>query len=381
MTINPYLKNLTCLYVEDDDFIRESFVLMIKRYFKEVFVAENGKIGLELYQKHNPDIIISDIRMPVMDGIEMAKKIKEINPNAYVIFVTAFSDSEYLKAAIELGVEGYLNKPIDRNLLIKKLNFLAEYIKNERETKELFSLLQLLFDMQIEASILYEDDEARLCNKKFVNLFKECMGLDALIDKYKIDLSSEHQVIYSNEFTYQVTIQTIDKYKIISFQDITNYEHEIFTDELTKVYSRKYLAKAIEKLKNEKQCILMFDIDHFKNINDTYGHPTGDKVLAHLANILKQHTRKDDVVIRAGGEEFLVLLDGVQECETAKEIAEKIRKAVEESEVEGIKLTISGGVCCGKVENEDEFQLLYKKADTALYVAKESGRNQIRECN
>ena len=380
MKSNPYLKNLTCLYVEDDDFIRESFILMIKRYFKEVFVAENGKIGLELYQKHNPDIIISDIRMPVMDGIEMVSKIKELNPNAYVIFVTAFSDADYLKAAIELGVEGYLNKPIDRNLLIKKLNFLAEYIKNERETKELFSLLQLLFDMQVEASILYEDDEAKLCNKKFVNLFHKCIDLDELLNEYKIDLNLEYQTIHNKELTYQVTIQTIDKYRIISFQDITNYENEIFTDELTKVYNRKYLTKVIKNI-SEQKCVILFDIDHFKHINDTYGHPTGDKVLTHLANILKQHTRKDDIIIRAGGEEFLVLLDGVKECEIAKEIAEKIRKAVEESEVEGIKLTISGGVCCGKVENEDEFQLLYKKVDTALYVAKESGRNQIRECN
>jgi len=380
MKSNSYLKNLTCLYVEDDDFIRESFILMIKRYFKEVFIAENGKIGFELYQKHKPDIIISDIRMPVMDGIEMVSKIKELNPNAYVIFVTAFSDSEYLKAAIELGVEGYLNKPIDRNLLIKKLNFLAEYIKNERETKELFSLLQLLFDMQIEASVLYEDDKVKLCNKKFVNLFKECIDLDELLNEYKIDLNLEYQTIHNEDSTYQVTIQTIDKYRIISFQDITNYENEIFTDELTKVYNRKYLTKVIKNI-SEQKCVILFDIDHFKHINDTYGHPTGDKVLAHLANILKKYTRKDDIIIREGGEEFLVLLDGVKECEIAKEIAEKIRKAVEESEIEGIKLTISGGVCCSKVENEDEFQLLYKKVDTALYVAKESGRNQIRECN
>jgi len=79
--------------------------------------------------------------MPVMDGLEMVKKIKEISPDSYVIFITAFSDTQYLKAAIELGVEGYLTKPIDKNMLLKKLNFLAEFIKNEKEKKEKERLL------------------------------------------------------------------------------------------------------------------------------------------------------------------------------------------------------------------------------------------------
>jgi len=380
MTINPYLKNLTCLYVEDDELIRESFLLMIKRYFKEVFVAENGEEGLELYKKYKPDIIISDIRMPKMNGIEMAKKIKESNPDAYIIFITAFSDSDYLKAAIELGVEGYLNKPIDRDMLIKKLNFLAEFIKNEREKKELFSLLQLLFDMQVEASILYEEDEVKLCNKKFMILFRECMNLDELINRYKIDINLEYQLIHLDEIAYEITIQKIDKYTIISFKDITNYEQQIFTDELTKVYNRKYLTKAIENLIDKDECVILFDIDHFKNINDTYGHPQGDKVLMNVAKILKEKTRKDDVVIRAGGEEFLVLLDEVKDISIAKEVAQKIRKTIEEYDFEGIKVTISGGVCCEKIKDSDSFDLLYKKVDTALYVAKEEGRNQIREC-
>ena len=119
MKINPYLKHLVCLYVEDEDFIRDSFSLMLRRYFKEVIVAKNGKDGLEQFKNNHIDIVISDIRMPIMDGIEMVKHIKEINPKVYIIFITAFSDTEYLKAAIDLNVEGYLTKPIDRNVLIK----------------------------------------------------------------------------------------------------------------------------------------------------------------------------------------------------------------------------------------------------------------------
>ena len=93
---NPYLKNLICLYVEDEEQIRESFTLMIKRYFKEVITAKNGQEGFEKFKKHSPDIVISDIRMPVMDGIKMVTEIKSLKPDSFVIFITAFSDLEYL---------------------------------------------------------------------------------------------------------------------------------------------------------------------------------------------------------------------------------------------------------------------------------------------
>lgn len=384
MKINSYLKNLTCLYVEDEDFIRESFTLMLNRYFKKVFVAENGEVGLELYKKYKPDIIISDIRMPVIDGIEMAKKIKEINPKSYIIFITAFSDNEYLKAAIELGVEGYLTKPIDRKALIKKLNFLAEIIKNEREREELFDLLKLLFDMQLEASILYEKNTPKLCNKKFINIFGKCMDLEELIEKYQIDLNIENQIIYQEsdyKKTYEVRIQKInEKYIIISFHDITNYENEIFIDELTKVFNRKYLSKAVEKLIAQKGCFILIDIDYFKHINDKHGHPIGDMVLINFAKILKENLRKNDTIIRVGGEEFLIILDNVKNTETAKKIAYHIKEAIEKSDFNGIKVTASCGVCCGEINNMSDYEKIYKKADMALYKAKESGRNQVKVC-
>ena len=381
MKINPYLKNLVCLYVEDEDFIRDSFSLMIKRYFKEVIIAKNGKDGLEKFKNYEIDIIISDIRMPIMDGIEMVKHIKEINSKAYVIFITAFSDTEYLKSAIDLNVEGYLTKPIDRNVLIKKLNFLADVIKNEKETKELLELLKIVFEKQNDGIILYEDKEAKLCNKEFIKIFKECCSLEKLINVFKIDINKSLQTVNINNRVYEVSInRLINKYLLISFDDITAYKMESFIDELTQVYNRKYLDEILKELiKRKKICLIEIDIDHFKRINDTYGHPFGDEVLKKMCSILKSNLRKDDLIIRMGGEEFLVILD-VNEIDKALIVAEKLRKAIEEADFEKTKVTSSFGVCCGNIDVENGFEKLYSLIDEALYKAKQNGRNQVQSC-
>jgi len=384
MEVDTYLKNLSCLYVEDEASIREIFSFIIKRYFKTVFVAENGKVGLELYKKNNPDIVISDIRMPIMDGIEMAKEIKKINPNAYIIFITAFTDVEYLKEAVNLNVEGYLTKPVDKKLLISKLNFLAKVIKNEREKEELLNILQTLFDMQSEASILYEEEYPKLTNNKFKILFDENLTLKDLCEKLNIDINKEKQIIYvKNGYTkaYEVRIVKINsKYTMISFYDITDYEKEIFIDQLTEVYNRKYINKAIEKSINKTMCMILADIDFFKKVNDTYGHIKGDEILKTFSKVLKKHLRKNDSIIRMGGEEFLAILDNVENIEFTKKIAENLRNEIEKKDFNGIKITASFGACCGKINSMQDFEKLYKKVDLALYQAKENGRNQVKVC-
>jgi len=379
---NPYLKNLVCLYVEDEDFIRDSFSLMLRRYFKEVITAENGKDGLEKFKSNDVDIVISDIRMPTMDGIEMVKHIKDIDPKTYVIFITAFSDTEYLKAAIDLNIEGYLTKPIDRNILIKKLNFLADIIKNEKETKELLELLKIIFERQNNGIVLYEDKEVKLCNKEFIKIFKKCCSLEELINLSKMDMSKSLQTVDIDDRVYEISInELIGKYLLISFDDITVYKIESFIDELTQVYNRKYLEEILKELvKRKRLCLIELDIDYFKKINDTYGHPFGDEVLKRICSILRSNLRKDDLIIRMGGEEFLIILN-TDEIDKCLMIAEKLRKATEEAKFEKVKITSSFGVCCMDINSENDFEKLYSLVDEALYSAKQNGRNQVQCCN
>jgi diguanylate cyclase (GGDEF)-like protein len=124
----------------------------------------------------------------------------------------------------------------------------------------------------------------------------------------------------------------------------------------------------------------MLDLDHFKQINDTYGHPVGDQALKALAHCCQHHLRSVDILGRYGGEEFLALLPET-ECEAAIEAAERIRKQVENqvlsSERGPVSFTISLGVATAAGHTDATLDDLIKNADDALYEAKRNGRNRV----
>jgi len=175
--------------------------------------------------------------------------------------------------------------------------------------------------------------------------------------------------------------------KELQIQDMMN-ELKLLasTDPMTKLYNRRYFSKisdqALEFAQKENKdiSIIMIDIDKFKNINDTYGHDIGDKVIIALANILINYQRKSDISCRFGGEEFVILLQDTQ-IEDAKIVANKIKENVENLTVNcnnlNIKFTISLGVSQIDIKNEPNIEKALKRADEALYLAKNNGRNQI----
>jgi diguanylate cyclase (GGDEF)-like protein len=120
--------------------------------------------------------------------------------------------------------------------------------------------------------------------------------------------------------------------------------------------------------------LILIDIDHFKRVNDTYGHDIGDKVLVKLVEIVQENIRKIDIFARWGGEEFLVLCPST-DVKNVQNLAEKLRAAVEVSSFSEVeKITISLGLSC--YNPEESFSELFKRADQGLYYAKEHGRNQ-----
>ena len=155
-------------------------------------------------------------------------------------------------------------------------------------------------------------------------------------------------------------------------------------DQLTGLYNRYFLlAAASHKVSKSKRhyyplSVLMMDIDHFKSINDNHGHAVGDDVLKAVADCLSVEKRKEDVLARFGGEEFVLLLD---HCDVVQaEIkAEKLRAAIETLQPADLKITVSIGVAQLNSE-ETEFTEPLKRADDALYIAKEQGRNRVVTC-
>ncbi len=137
---------ITILYVEDDPVARDIASKMIPRKFPGMvlYAAENGKVGLELYKAHQPDIVITDINMPVMNGIQMANEIKAINAEANIIVISAYSDTDYLLSAIDLGINQYVLKPIDQHKLFAAIKKSAARIILERQVSSQHAFIRKL---------------------------------------------------------------------------------------------------------------------------------------------------------------------------------------------------------------------------------------------
>jgi len=175
----------------------------------------------------------------------------------------------------------------------------------------------------------------------------------------------------------------IDSYTAIS-ENITEkklLEIVSKTDKLTQVYNRMELDKCLENEYNRYQrhknifSVILVDIDHFKSVNDTYGHQVGDSVLIEMANLLKENSRKTDIVGRWGGEEFMVICIDT-DIDGATTLAENLRKTTEAFEFNVVKYkTISVGV--SEINDTDNIETLLKRTDKHLYKAKENGRNKV----
>jgi diguanylate cyclase (GGDEF)-like protein len=157
------------------------------------------------------------------------------------------------------------------------------------------------------------------------------------------------------------------------------------TDMLTKLKMKHHLFAILnEWLENERTnesfSMLMFDLDHFKRVNDTYGHACGDMVLRYIAQILMDNIRSSDLAARYGGEEFIVLIAHPGKT-LALKIAERIRSTIEASEImykgHAIQLTISCGVVCYEKGLDISAESMIDRADKALYRSKQEGRNRV----
>ncbi len=190
------------------------------------------------------------------------------------------------------------------------------------------------------------------------------------------NISIMSSIILVFSFVYEVTRE----------QSETKLLQMAHSDPLTRLANRARLSEAFQHECHRSQriqsplALVVFDLDHFKAVNDTYGHEVGDQALIHVANILRKHLRKTDLAARLGGEEFCLLLPDTS-LEQAACVAEKIRQAIEQSplciENTKIQLTLSGGIA-QNARGKEELSDLVRQADKQLYRAKEHGRNQIQ---
>jgi PAS domain S-box-containing protein len=143
------LSNLRVLYAEDDTETREELQSILELYVAELYIAKNGREGLDLYKKYFPDIVITDIQMPEMNGLSMAADIRVLNSQQTIIILSAYNDVEYLFRALELGIQHYITKPISIERLLNKLAELTErmqLLKQVEENRRLLEQYKMLVD-------------------------------------------------------------------------------------------------------------------------------------------------------------------------------------------------------------------------------------------
>lgn len=158
MAKNP-LKEITVLYVEDEAIIRDELIDILKDEVQTLHVAKNGEEGLALFQEHQIDIVLTDIRMPVMDGLEMSRAILKIDANTPIIISSAFNDTPYLMESIQLGIHYYLLKPINLSELFTTLEKASEGVLNAKRLKRSEKLLSQYKEAVDKNSIVSKADK------------------------------------------------------------------------------------------------------------------------------------------------------------------------------------------------------------------------------
>ena len=412
-------KDINILYVEDEANVREMFSRFLKRFSNKLYVAENGVMGIELYKKHKIDIVISDIKMPKMNGLEMIKAIKSINPDQLVLLLSAHSDSQYLIDAINLNVDGYILKPIDLDIVYEKIEQFTNIIKNRKameQLKESEEKFRTLTEVSLSGIFIYQEKfiyvNPAFCQitgyseKELLNMYPWEIVTTKYLDAIKTLAEQRVSGEFKDSKLTQLDIKTKDaKVRTVKVSvatmpyrgrfagsgnmvDITDMivlekklEQLALKDALTGIYNRYKINLSIENeitranRYGETFSLIMLDIDYFKKVNDTFGHDVGDYILQELSRIILQLIRKTDCFGRWGGEEFMLLAPHTNKKE-AIALANKIRKEVQAHPFEYVQqITLSIGVT-QYLENEKSDTLI-KRVDTALYEAKANGRNQV----
>ncbi|MFO7765815.1 MAG: EAL domain-containing protein [Pelovirga sp.] len=455
-------KNPLILTIDDEEHIRSSFRLYLEDHDFDVVEAGNGREGLDVFRCERPDLVLCDLRMPEMDGLEVLQTIKTESPDTPIVVVSGTGIIGDAIEAIRKGAWNYLLKPIqDLSVLLHAINqelerarlivenrvyqeHLEEEVtrrtaalqkaindlneshlklrKSEETYRSIFENLQDVYlefgsngiILEVSPSISQISDYQRneLVGSNIENLFPLAEERDDLqrilnqqgqVKDLEIHLrdKTDQQIPCSLNASYQTSdVQKTDKV-CATLRDITErkqaearIEYLAYYDALTELPNRRLLLNRLEQNLSRARryghygAMLFLDLDRFKNINDSLGHPIGDDLLKEVAERLIVDMRTEDTVSRLGGDEFVVLLADLDEdsdkAATAAQLkAETIKERLAEPymiQENILHITPSIGVAMfpsndGSYESGSD---ILRYADTAMYRAKDDGRDTIR---
>jgi len=406
-----FLGSVVLLYVEDDLTIANQMYEILGYFFPNIHMAHNGEDGLKMFKQYSPDIILTDIQMPIMDGITMSRHIKEISSDANIIISSAFNDIRYLKDAIDIGISDYLMKPVEMITMLKSFDKMLLNIFNQRELDKKYQELiyakecasnankaksEFLANMSHEirtplnailgfVDILKDEDKGRK-SLEYINIIDESSNSllqiieDILdfskiesgklnIDKFDFDTKKELQIV-SYLFDAKCSQKNINL--IIKFED--NLPKVINTDPFRiKQVVANLISNAMKFTESGKNIIVNFS---FENDNLNVSVKDEGKGIAQdkLEHIFEAFSQEDSTTTRKYGgtglglsisNELIKLLGG--------ELKVKSELGVGSEFYFFVPVKIAKNI---KTKDEEEFKKI-DFADKKILVAEDNKANQL----
>lgn len=430
-------KERATILVVDDSLVNLRFVQGVLKNEYTVYTANGGREGLQQAISLKPDLILLDIMMPDLDGYDVCRQIKQTPALADtpIIFISALNQVADESRGLALGAVDYLYKPTNTGLLqLRVRNHLELKMKADQLHRQQRKLEKLVNKMRLASSVFENSNEGivitdrneqiLMVNPAFTKVTgyspQEVRGQTPRL--LKSDRHTAHFYaamwrelqtsgnwrgeIWNRRKNGEIYPELLSISAIAAADGRTTHYIAVFTDisELKEKESRlDYLAYhdpltglgnrrmfetrhalALERSRrNGSYCaLLLLDLDHFKDVNDSFGHPAGDELLVQASQRIMARLRGTDSVCRMGGDEFAVVLEDQQDPQDAAWVAadllELLQQPFQLAEV-GREVTI--GVSIGIALYPDHGktgQELLRQADTALYQAKQKGRNRFR---
>jgi diguanylate cyclase (GGDEF)-like protein len=405
--------------VEDDELLGTEIQSQLQYLGFSVQLFSDATSARHAISTQQPDAILLDVTLleGKFGGPELAAFIKDFQAERVpVIFISSRGDWQARLAAVRAGGEAYLTKPIDYMKLLNQLDRVTQRSGKEPyrvlivdDTAELarhYALILRKAGMQVETLNQPENILKAIANLKpeFIVLDLYMPGVSGMeaanVIRQHQDLLGVPIVFLSTEQDRDIQLRALQNGDFFLQKPISD-DHLIATitsraeraralnalmyrDGLTGLLNHSTLKSQLETEIHRAQrvdstlCFVMLDLDHFKTVNDTYGHPAGDRVLKGLSRMLKERLRKTDQIGRYGGEEFGVILPDTDQA-SAMKIMDKIRQHFSAlsytADGTHFHCTFSAGIA--QTTSDDNAGTLSKRADEMLYSAKQNGRNTI----
>lgn len=392
---------LSVIYAEDDSFTRELYAEMLQPFTNDLRLAANGTEALQLYLDRPCDLLLTDLMMPGLDGLQLCVELRTCNPDLPVVIVSSHDQGDLLLSSVNLGVDGYLIKPVGPDLLQRTLTRVTERLEARRQLQESARTWKYTFDA-IPDLVAILDNHYRVVNlnqtaqEKLQITLSDALGRDYCVLLHENGgwsqecllhrtqgsgscLKAAHDTVAMLGGFYKISITPIcnDSNQISGLvhvaRDITEkteaeqaLRHFSTHDQLTGVFNRCWFETELERLSNGRTwpiSVIVSDLDGLKEVNDREGHGAGDELICCAARLMSQCCRADELIARVGGDEFVILLPGLGHDAAAAMLA-RIRKRLHEQTVTPI---VAMSLGCATADGPNQLQAAIVRADQQMY--------------